>query len=96
MLTELLKLLNNGGLVAMDDAARRLGVSEALVADMADGLARRGYLAPLRFCGDAWSGCAAASMCGAASGCRPQARVLALTEKGRRAATTARSAQPGR
>lgn len=87
MLTELLKLLNNGGLLAMDDVARQLGVGEALVADMADGLARRGYLAPLTFCGDACSGCAAASMCGVASGARPQARMLALTEKGRRAAT---------
>ncbi len=89
MLTELLKLLSTGGLHAMDDVARRLGVSEALVADMADGLVRRGYLAPLHFCSDACSGCAAAATCGMTSGVRPQTRMLALTDKGRRSAAAA-------
>ncbi len=84
MLTELLKMLNTGGLHAMDEVARRLGVSETLVAEMAEGLARRGYLAPLNHCGPGCDGCGLASMCGLDG--RPRQRTLMLTEKGRRAA----------
>lgn len=68
----------------MDEVARRLGVSETLVAEMADGLARRGYLAPVGSCGPGCDGCGLASMCELHG--RPGPRTLILTEKGRRAA----------
>lgn len=87
MLAELLKVLATGGLRSMSDVARELGVSEALVIEMVDGLAGRGYLVPLQSgCshGSSCSGCTLQSPCGA--DCRPPNRILALTERGRRAA----------
>ncbi len=93
MLIELLKLLNSGGLRSMRDVAQQMGISEALVAEMVEGLARRGYLVAVA------AGCGPASACSGCSGCsmepacrtdtRPPARVLALTEQGRRAAAAA-------
>ncbi len=88
MLTELLALLNTGGLHSMCEVAQQMGVSESLVADLADGLARRGYLVPVSAgCGSAaaCAGCSVEPMC--STGGRPTARILALTEQGRRAAS---------
>ncbi len=71
----------------MREVARQMGVSEALLAEMADALVRRGYLVPVSAgCGSAsaCAGCAIEPMCG--TGSRPPARILALTEQGRRAA----------
>jgi hypothetical protein len=84
VLLELLRVLDTGGLHSMDEVARRLGVSETLVAEMAEGLARRGYLAPLDNCGPGCDGCGMASICGLDG--HPRQRTLMLTDKGRRAA----------
>ncbi len=84
LLTKLLELLSTGGLQTMDEVARRLGISETLVVEMVEGLARRGYLAPLSSCGPACDGCGLASVCELHG--RPRPRTLILTEKGRRAA----------
>ncbi len=85
MLAELLRLLNTGGLHSMDEVAQRLGVSPALVAQMAESLAQRGYLAPLQDrCQTSCHDCAVAGMCGVHN--PAGARLLMLTAKGRRAA----------
>ncbi len=87
MLAELLRILNAGGLHSMQEVASQMGVSEALVGEMADALARRGYLAPVTAgCApaSACAGCAMEPMCGTDG--RAPARMLALTERGRRAA----------
>ncbi len=89
MLAELLRTLNSGGLHSMREVAQEMGVSEALIAEMADALARRGYLVPVTAgCGSAaaCSGCSMEPMCGTEA--RPAARILALTEQGRRAAAS--------
>ncbi len=90
MLIELLRTLNSGGLHSMRDIAQQMGVSESLVVEMADALARRGYLVPVSTgcgCASACSGCSMEPMCGTDG--RPPARILALTEQGRRAAVAA-------
>jgi hypothetical protein len=87
VLNEFLRLLNSGGLYAMDELARQLGVSQELVASMVDGLAQRGYLAGL----DDACGTGGCTSCGLVGACHtagaPRPRLLALTEKGRRAAS---------
>lgn len=81
----MLRLLNTGGIHALDRIAAELGISEALAGEMADGLTRRGYLAALsQECGSGCDGCAVAGMCAAPG--QATSRVLMLTEKGRRAA----------
>lgn len=79
----MLQLLEEGGIHSTVELARRLGVTEALIAAVADNLAHRGYLAPVDGgCGTSCSGCWAAGSCD-----RPQATpMLALTAKGRQAA----------
>ena len=65
LLQQLLRLLSGGGLHTIDEAARRLGVSETLVAAMVDNLERAGYLVGLQ--GSCGTGCGG---CGAAAGLR--------------------------
>ncbi len=87
MLSQLIGILNEGGIQAMDAVARRLGVSVALVAAMADSLAQRGYLVDLnQDCGSGCGGCSLASACHVAPPGQQPARLLMLSAKGRLAA----------
>ena len=90
LLQQLLRLMSGGGLHTIDEAARRLRVSETLVAAMVDNLERAGYLVGLQgSCGTGCSGCGAAAGCGMAEHESAPARLLALTAKGRLAAAAA-------
>ena len=80
VLREMLEVLADGGIHATAEVARRIGVSEGLVAAMTEDLARHGYLAPLE------SGCEApCSGCWAAGNCNRSepTPMMALTLKGR-------------
>lgn len=70
------------GAVTQAGLARQMGVSEALLAPMIDELARLGYLAEVEpGCGTGQcSRCSLGGSCAA----QPQARLWALTERGRR------------
>jgi len=83
MLNDLLQLLGDGGVHSTAELARRLGVSEALLAAMTGDLTRRGYLAPVdNGCGTGCDGCGMGKACAPASGNAP-APMLMLTAKGR-------------
>jgi hypothetical protein len=83
LLQQFLSLLDSGGLHTMDETARQLGVSEALVSAMADNLLRRGYLAALNdSCGTSCGGCPVSSACHLPESV-PKAPMMALTAKGR-------------
>jgi hypothetical protein len=64
MLTNVLKELVAGNVHSYTDLAKRLGVSEGLLAQMMEDLARRGYVAPLAMDqGGGCRGCSARSRC---------------------------------
>jgi Mn-dependent DtxR family transcriptional regulator len=87
LLQQLLRLMSSGGLHTVDEAARRLKISEALVEAMVDNLTQRGYLVAMQAgCGLSCGGCAAADACGMPGPSSAPARLLALTAKGRQAA----------
>ena len=76
----LLELVAQGGVRSHADLARKLGVSEDLVGQMIEDLARRGYLRPVAGeCQSQCTGCPLAETCAVGG----PARVWALTEKGR-------------
>jgi hypothetical protein len=82
-LRKMLHVLADGGIHATVEVARRIGVSQGLVAAMVEDLARQGYLIPLESdCGTTCSGCWAAGSCD-----RPDtaSTMLALSPKGRQA-----------
>ena len=98
-MNELLRALREGGMHSTAELARRLGLSEGIVAVMAEELARHGYLAALDAgCSGGCKGCipvsstSGAHAAGSASACSlPRETVsrpalFTLTEKGRRAA----------
>ena len=87
LLTEVLRLLSEGGIHSTAELARRLDTREALVAAMAEDLAHRGYLDPLPGgCATACDGCALSGSCAMPGEPGAAARTFALTAKGRRAA----------
>jgi hypothetical protein len=98
-LAGLLRLLSDGGLHSLAELARRLGLSEPLVAAMVADLSRRGYLAAVGDeCGAACAGCGIQAACVAPGAgmhalhqpnAAPPPRLLALTSKGQRAARRA-------
>ena len=85
LMTNILRLLNEGGIHSMAELARRLEVSEALVTAMTEDLTRRGYLTALSMgCTTACAKCPLAGVCATPS--RPtNARTFALATKGRAA-----------
>ena len=86
-LAEMLRLLADGGIHSTAELARRLAVGEGLLAAMVDDLSRRGYLAAVdQSCGAACDGCGVRSACAAPDATPATPRLLALTERGRRAA----------
>ncbi len=86
MLAEMLGALNADGVCSTQALARRLGVSEGLVAAMSDDLIGRGYLAPMTIgCASGCGGCGAASRCAGLTSEGAAPRLLALTAKGRQA-----------
>lgn len=64
MLIAFLRLIATGEVRSLAEAARRLNVSEALAAQMAEQLARQGYLAAPELCGGGGGGCAQSAACG--------------------------------
>jgi predicted ArsR family transcriptional regulator len=81
MLERLLDLVGQGGVHSYTDLARQLDVSEELLEQMLQDLARMGYLRPVADgCEAHCAGCPMAEIC-AIGGPR---RVWALTEKGQR------------
>ena len=78
MLQRLLDLVAEGGLRSYADLARELGVSEGLVGQMIEHLARQGYLRPVD--GDCQSQCTGCSLAGTCAVGGP-ARVWMLAEK---------------
>lgn len=85
---DLLVLLSEGGIRSRAELARRLGIGEALLAMIADDLTRRGYLTAIAMdCSTGCKGCSLASACGQTEGLQKGAPLIALTDKGRRAAT---------
>jgi hypothetical protein len=85
MLNDLLRLLGDGGIHSTAELARRLGVSEALLATMTGDLTRRGYLAALdTSCATACDGCGLSASCAAPGGPPAHASLLSLTAKGQR------------
>jgi Mn-dependent DtxR family transcriptional regulator len=80
----MLQLLEEGGIHSTAELARRLGITEGLVAAMAASLTHHGYLTPIETgCKTSCTGCWAAERC---SGTQATAPTLALTPKGRQAA----------
>ena len=88
----LLRLLSAGGIRSTSELAKKLGVSEGLVAMMAEDLMRRGYLVSLSGGGECDAGgratCAGCSLSAACSVSTPRDRLplLALTQRGRQMA----------
>jgi hypothetical protein len=90
MLKELLRITSQQSVVRERDVAQHLGVSERVLAQMLDDLAKRGYLectqAP---CGAPCHGCALSATCAPGGG-----RLWQVTAKGR--AALGPPAAPGR
>jgi len=87
LLTEVLRLLREGGIHSTAELARRLDTREALVSAMAADLADRGYLELMPGgCAPACDGCALSGRCAMPGEPVTAARTFALTAKGRRAA----------
>ena len=86
--SQMLGLLSYGGIRSTAELAKRLGVSEALVGMMAEDLTRRGYLQALvgGDCNSGCGGCGLVSQC-KAPGAEDRLPLLALTEKGKVAAS---------
>ena len=81
MLRELLQLIAEGGTRTRTELARELGVSEGLVEQMLEDLARMGYLKPVEGdCASQCTDCPLARTCAVGT----PARIWALTEKGLR------------
>ena len=81
MLQRLLELVAEGGLRSCADLARELEVSQGLVGQMIEHLARRGYLRPVAgSCKSQCTGCSLAETCAVGG----PTRVWALMEKGQR------------
>jgi predicted ArsR family transcriptional regulator len=79
MLERLLSLVRQGGLHSYTDLARQLDVSEELLEQMLQDLARMGYLRPVADgCEAHCAGCPMAETCAIGS----PTRVWTLTEKG--------------
>jgi hypothetical protein len=86
-LAEMLRLLADGGIHSTAELARRLEVGEGLLAAMVDDLSRRGYLAAVdQSCGATCDGCGIQAACITSGGAPTTPRLLALTDRGRRAA----------
>jgi len=78
MLRKLLRLVAEGGVRTRADLSRELGVSQGLLGQMIEDLARRGYLRPVAgSCESQCTGCPLAKTCAVGG----PARVWALTEK---------------
>jgi predicted metal-binding protein len=85
MLKKVLQEMSTGDVYSRADLARRLGVSEGLLAQMIKDLVRKGYLAPLATALDCGScsgcnGCKACNCCGSSEATMPKG--WALTAKG--------------
>ena len=81
MLDNLLRILREGSAYTYGDLAVRLGVSEVMIEDMLENLARLGYLRPMAQACE--SHCASCHMSGACAVGAP-GRIWVLTEKGGR------------
>ena len=93
MLRELIGVIAEGQAHSQVELARRLGVSEGLVEQMLEDLARMGYLKPVEGdCASQCTGCPLARTCAVGT----PARIWALTEKGQKAAESKCPSTEGR
>ena len=87
MLSEILRLLQSGGIRSLDEVARRLHVEPAMAQAMIEDLARHGYLESVALsgtCGEGTcGGCALADACGVGNSL--PLRTFMLTDRGRKA-----------
>jgi hypothetical protein len=85
MLKKILQEMSTGNVYSRADLARRLGVSEGLLAQMMEDLARKGYLAPLTAALDC-GGCSRCNGRKVCNGCGSSEATMpkgwALTAKG--------------
>ncbi len=84
MLRALLRAMDDGEAATPGELAGKLGVPEALIAQMVAQLVEQNYLAEAVLGTDRCTGCELNAACGEAGGMR--LRLWTLTEKGRRAA----------
>ncbi len=91
MLSEMLRLLNDGGIHTTAEMAHRIGISEALAQLMMEDLTRRGYLTALETaCADRCRDCALFHAFQAVDGTQAsRPLLLMLTAKGRQIADQA-------
>jgi hypothetical protein len=83
MLYEFLKRIQAGEVQSLLEIARLQGIPQAMAAQMADELARKGYLQAVgQDCDTPQAGC---SDCPVGTGCQVPARRWFLTEKGKKA-----------
>ena len=93
MLRELIRVIAEGQLHSQTELARQLGVSEGLVEQMLEDLARMGYLTPMEGrCISQCTDCPLASICAAGT----PTRVWTLTEKGQKTAESKCASAGGR
>ncbi len=83
MLREIVRTIAEGQVHSQVELARWLGVSEGLVEQMLEDLARTGYLKPMG--GESTEGCAGCPLAKMCVASRPR-RAWVLTEKGRKVA----------
>ena len=84
MLTQFLQMVQNGEMQSQLEIARRMGVSPAIVVEIAHELTQRGYLSEYNeACRAQDTNCLS---CGVSTACTIMGRTWSLTEKGKRAA----------
>ena len=84
MLTQFLQIIHSGEMQSQLEIARRMGISPAMVVEMARELTQRGYLSEYNeACHAQDTNCLS---CGVSSACTIMGRTWSLTDKGKRAA----------
>ena len=84
MLTQFLQIVQNGEMQSQLEIAQRMGVSPAMVVEIALELTRRGYLSEYNeACHAEDTNCLS---CGVSTACQIMGRTWSLTEKGKKAA----------
>jgi hypothetical protein len=83
MFQQFLTIISGGEVQSQLDIAARMGISPDMAVQIAQDLAKRGYLEESG--GDCCNSGSACDGCPASSGCQPMVRLWTLTEKGKKA-----------